>query len=45
MMTEEDFNNYETPDSSAKIDEKVTNEKKRFSLAQCIDSNNFDISF
>jgi len=45
MMTEEDFNNYETPDSSAKIYEKVTNEKKRFSLAQCIDSNNFDISF
>ena len=45
MMTEEDFNNYETPDSSAKIDEKVTNEKKRFSLTQCIDSNNFDISF
>ena len=45
MMTEEDFNNYESCDSSAKIDEKDPNEKKRFTLAQCIDSTNFDISF
>ena len=44
IITEDEYNN-ESCESSARIDEKIVDDKKRFSLAQCIDSNNFDNSF